>query len=149
MVKRKMELKELRKVSTIAKNWILIKISTFLPPGKFKNWLLRRTGASIHRDAWVSPDVIIDPVFPEEVVLGPEAFIGWGTKVFTHMIMPDWTYKRDKVLIAGFVGGDCTIEPGCKIYGTLGAHSYLRYGKKIQKGEYWYGIPAKNSRDIR
>lgn len=143
------KLKEIRSPLIIGKNWIIVLISTILPPGRVKNWLLRRTGAIIHPEAWVSPGVIIDPVFPEEVVLGPEAFIGWDTKIFTHMISPDWTCKKEMVIIAGFVGGDCTIEPGCRVYGTLGAHSYLRHGKKIRKGEYWYGIPAKNSRGIR
>jgi len=146
-----MKLSDIRSSWRIGFNWAIIKFSTILPPGRFKNWLLRRTGADIHKDAWISPDVIIDPVFPELITITDNAFIGWGTKLFTHMITPRWEIIKEPIIVDGFVGGDCTIEPGCKIYGILGAHSYLRRGKIIQRGQYWYGIPAhpKDDTDMK
>jgi len=112
-------------------------------------------GADVHWNVWISPDVVVDPVFPEYVHLMDGTFIGWSTKIFSHMVLPPkdkgiiTRFVKDDVFINGWVGGDCTIEPGCIVEGVLGAHSYLRAGKHIRKGEYWYGIPAKNHTEIR
>ena len=140
-----MELKEICSPIRLGYRWIVVKICTWLPPGRLKNSLYRHMGADVSSGAWISPGVIIDPVFPEGVHISDDAFIGWDTKIFTHMVTPDRNLIKEPVIIDGFVGGDCTIEPGCKIFGTLGAHSYLRRGKVVGMDEYWYGIPAKEA----
>lgn len=149
-------------------NYFFWMVGNKFPPGPTKNWILRRTGARIHTTAFISPDVLLDPVYPEMIHIGENAFVGWGTKIFTHRIGLEptknivkskdlffvehetsptkglsWTIRRGPVDITGFVGGECILEYGTTVKGVLGAVSYLRPHKVVEGDEYWYGVPAK------
>ncbi|MFO8110271.1 MAG: hypothetical protein R6U17_07125 [Thermoplasmata archaeon] len=149
-------------------NYLIWMIANKFPPGPTKNWFLRRTGAKIHPTAFISPDVLIDPVYPEMIHIGKNAFVGWGTKIYAHRIGLEpsggikkgkdfffeenvtspvkglsWTIRRGPVHIYGFVGGECILEYCSTVHGVLGAVSYLRPHKVVKKNEYWCGTPAK------
>lgn len=140
-----LKLKYLRSGWIIGKNWFIIKLSTVMKPGPFKNWWLRRTGAKIARSAWISPDVIIDPVFPELIRIHEEVFIGWGTKIFTHQINPDMNWNKEWVVIhwGAFVGGDCTIRCGTSIGEKAIIASNTLVSKVVPAGTMAIGIPMQ------
>lgn len=69
-------------------NYAKWKIADMHPPGKAKNRWLRRMGVDIGRDVFVSPGVIIDPVFPEYIHIRDYAVLGWNARIFAHIVTP-------------------------------------------------------------
>lgn len=72
----------------IYRNYVLMAIANRTPPGKIKNWWIRRMGVDMGEDVFISPGVVFDPVFPEFIHIGDNVFFGWGARVFTHIITP-------------------------------------------------------------
>ena len=116
-------LKDVTGVSTwrIAKCWFISKSSTILPPSRIKNWYLRRTGAKIHKTAFISPDVLLDPVFSHLINIQEHALIGFGAKLMTHVVKQDLEGKRSiaaKPILIGanaFIGGYTTLRGGVEV----------------------------------
>ncbi len=72
----------------VHRNYILLSIANRMPPGKMKNWWIRRMGVDLGEDVFISPQVILDPVFPEFIHIGDNVFFGWNARIFTHIITP-------------------------------------------------------------
>ena len=70
------------------RNYLWWALANRTPPGKWKNRLIRRMGVKMGDDVFISPGVIIDPVFPELVHIGNNVFLGWNARIFTHIITP-------------------------------------------------------------
>ena len=49
-----------------------------LPPCSLKNNLYRAMGVKIGKDVVISPDVVLDPVFPELITVEDGVILGWG-----------------------------------------------------------------------
>ncbi|MEW5759292.1 MAG: acyltransferase [Candidatus Thermoplasmatota archaeon] len=72
----------------LIKNYILMCIAANMPPGRFKNWLYRRMGAKIGKNVFIAPKVLIDPIFPENIEIGDDVFIGFYSDIWSHVITP-------------------------------------------------------------
>ena len=140
-----MKLSELRSTKRIGFNWLIISLCRLLPPGRVKNGLYRMIGAKVFKNAWISPDVILDPVYPELITIQKDVFIGWGARIFTHMITPDGRIVKKRVLIrrGAFIGGFSTIRPGVVVgrNSVVGSDSLVM--KSIPDNSKAFGIPAK------
>lgn len=76
--------KEIRNKYKQGFNFFIIKMCSWLPPSRLKNWLYRRTGVKIGKNVSISPDVFLDPIYPELIMLEDNAILGWGSVIFTH-----------------------------------------------------------------
>lgn len=141
-----MKLNELRSTKRIGFNWLVVNICKFLPPGRLKNSLYRMIGVKVHNNVWISPEVIIDPVYPELITIQKDVFIGWGARIFTHMITPDRKIVKKKVLIrrGAFIGGFATIRPGVTIGRNAVVGSDSLVIEDVQDNQKVVGIPAKD-----
>ena len=131
-------------IKKLTRNWITVKVSQLLIPSEEKNELLRGIGVKIGKDVFISPDVLIDPVAPEMITIEDGVFIGWGARIFSHIITPEGM-TRCRVVVGkdAFIGGYTTIRP-CVVVGDgayIGSDSLVT--KDIPNGAKAYGIPAK------
>lgn len=131
-------------IKNLTRNWITVKICQMLPPSEEKNELLRSIGVKIGKNVFISPDVVIDPLCPEMIRIEDDVFIGWGARLFTHIITPEGMTKGIIVIGKGaFIGGFTTIRP----YVIIGDGAYIGSDslvtKSIPNGSKAYGIPAK------
>jgi len=132
----------------IGRNWIIVKITQILPPGRIKNALLRHIGVRIGKRVFISPDVIIDPIRPELIQIDSNVLIGWGARLFTHMIT-EWNGKEKcnaahiHIKKNAFVGGYTTIRPGVTVGegAFVGSDSLVIHD--VGDGEKVFGIPAR------
>jgi maltose O-acetyltransferase len=76
--------KEMRNNYRQGFNFFIIKTCSWLPPSKLKNWLYRRIGVTIGKNVSISPDVFLDPIYPELIMLEDNVILGWGSVIFTH-----------------------------------------------------------------
>jgi len=78
--------------------------------------LYKLIGVRIGRGAFISPDVIIDPHFPELIEIGEYAVLGWGAKIFTHECFAD-TYRAGRVSIGrgANIGAFTVVRGGVRI----------------------------------
>lgn len=120
-----------------------------LPPCEFKNILYRLMGAKIGRNVCLSPDVHIDPLFPELVYIEDNVILGWGVTLPAHDINQDkLILGRIKICKNSIIGGYAQIRAGVTIKrnAIIGARSYVN--KDIQSHEFSAGVPAKVIRKI-
>ena len=73
-------------------NYVLSKLGNAIPPGELKNRFFKAMGVHMGDDVFLSPGVIIDPVFPEFVHLGDHVVLGWNARIFAHVVTP---YRKD------------------------------------------------------
>lgn len=127
----------------------LIFISMIIIPGPFKNWILRRAGVKVHRSAFISPLVKLDPIHPELIHIDEGAFIGIGARIFTHIIEP---YDEDLMIMKvqrihlkkkSFIGGYSTIRCGVTIgeRGMVASDSLVT--RSVDDDTMVLGVPAK------
>jgi len=55
-------------------------------------------GTNIGKNVAISPDVFLDPLFPEFITIEDGVILGWGSKIFSHEILKD-TIKLGRVSI--------------------------------------------------
>lgn len=137
----------------IAKNWFFVKSSTIMAPGKFKNWWLRRTGAKIHKTCFISPDVTLDPVYPELIELEENTFLGFGARLMTHVVYPngDGTTGINanpiKICKGAFIGGYSTVRGGTTVedFAIIGSDCLIKENLTIGKKStvYDYSVVTK------
>jgi len=140
---------KVRSFLVYAKNYVLNAIANNItPPGRLKNWILRRTGADIHPTVFISPGVIIDPLFPELIHIDEGVFIGWGVRLFTHIV--DAT-STDSICVniipisigkQAFIGGFTTIRPGVVIGANAIIGSDSLVNKDVRSSTKVWGVPA-------
>lgn len=128
----------------LVKAWITVKVCGLLPPSEEKNELLREAGFKIGKGVFISPDVVLDPIYPEMVDIEEGAFLGWGVRVFAHIITPEGM-TSDRVIIGkdAFIGGFTTVRPGVIVGNRAYIGSDSLVNKSIPDGKKAYGIPAK------
>lgn len=128
----------------LTRNWITVKISQLLPPSEEKNELLRSIGVKIGKDVFISPDVILDPLYPWMITIDDGAFLGWGARIFAHIITPEGiTAERVYIGKNAFIGGFTTVRPGVVVGDGAYIGSDSLVTKDIPNGAKAYGIPAK------
>jgi long-chain acyl-CoA synthetase len=115
-----------------------------LPPCEFKNHLYRLIGANIGKNVTLSPDVHIDPLFPELVTIGDNVILGWGVTLPAHDINQDkLILGRIKVGKNVVIGGNVQIRLGTTIRknAVVGARAFVN--KDIGANEFAAGVPAR------
>ena len=120
-----------------------------MPPGRLKTALLRHIGVRIGKNTFISPDVIIDPVRPDLITIEDDVVIGWGARLFAHMITgvsghtTFWEVAPIHIYHSAFIGGFTTIRPGVSVGhdAIIGSDSLVI--DNVPPRTKAYGIPAK------
>lgn len=138
-------LSDIRCVSRIGICHLFFSIAKFLPPSELKNTIYRMFGVKIGRGVWISPDVVIDPVFPERIHIGDGVFIGWGARLFSHMVDHNRNLHVGDIFIGdnAFIGGFTTIRPGVKVGGGAVVGSDSLVIRDVPPNCKAVGVPAK------
>ena len=100
--------------------------------------LYRLIGMKIGKGVFLSPDVILDPHFPELIEINDYAIIGWGTHLFCHEYNGD-KYRLGRItvgrgaVIGGFsiirggvvIGENAQVASTCIVYKDVPNNYYL------------------------
>jgi len=92
------------------------RIAYFIDYSPIKCLLYRLLGVEIGKGVFISPEVVIDPHFPDLIEIGDYVIIGYGAKIFTHEFDGStYTLGRVKIGKGAVVGGFATIRGGVEI----------------------------------
>lgn len=99
------------------RNFFICRIARSIDYSPLKVWLYRRVGFRLGEGVFISPDVILDPHFPELIEIGEHAIIGWGTHLFCHEF-DGAKYRLGRIRIgAGAVIGGFSVVRGGVVIG--------------------------------
>jgi acetyltransferase-like isoleucine patch superfamily enzyme len=103
-------------------NFLLCRIARAVDYSPLKVLLYRWVGFRIGRGVFISPDVILDPHFPELIEIGDYAIIGWGTHLFAHEFDGiKYRLGRIRVGAGAAIGGFSVVRGGV----TIGANARI------------------------
>lgn len=119
-------------------NFLICRIARSIDYSPLKVCLYRVVGFRIGHGVFLSPDVILDPHFPQLVEIGDYAIIGWGTHLFTHEF-DGGKYRIGRIrigagaVIGGFsivrggvaIGENARVASSCIVYKDVPSNYYL------------------------
>ena len=96
--------------------FFVARIAHYIDHTAIKVALYRMIGMKIGKGVFLSPEVVLDPHYPELIEIGDYAIIGWGTSLFCH----DYdgkTYRIGRIKIGkgAVIGGFSVIRSGVTI----------------------------------
>lgn len=105
--------------------FLIARVAQYIDISSLKVFLYRLIGIKIGKGVFISPDVFIDPHFPELIELGDYCILGWGAKLFAHE-SSGTKYRLGRITI-----GEGTV---------IGAYALIRSGINIgEMAEISYG----------
>jgi len=115
-----------------------------LPLNGLKVALLRRLGAKIGSNVYLSVDAWIDPTFPQLLTIEPAVMVGVGARIFLHEFRRDqFVAGRVTIRTGAVVGAFCLIGPGVEIgQGAVVAGGAV-VGRDVPAGMMAVGNPAR------
>lgn len=114
-----------------------------LPTSSLRVACYRLAGARIERGVYLSPDVLLDPLYPQLVRLEEDALLGMGARVLTHeYTATGFMLGRTVVEPGAVLGGWSTVRAGVRVGAgaTVGAHSFAV--RDVPPHETVSGVPA-------
>lgn len=134
----------------VAFNGMVMQICKKVPSIRLKNALYRGIGVKIGKDAVISPDVFIDPFYPELIEIKDGAIIGWGARLITH----EFTIKhirvgRVKIGKQAIVGAFSTIRSGVEVGDNAIVAIDTYANKDVGKLEEVGGVPEHKIKKLK
>lgn len=122
----------------------IVEVCRKLPPWEFKNNLYRMIGVKIGKDVTISPDVVIDWLFPELITIEDGVLIGADMFLVAHEFIIDRIRLGrmrigKQAMLATWVVNDPGVNIGER--SIVGMLSYLR--EDVPPYAFVAGIPAK------
>lgn len=112
-----------------------------------KNWMIRRTGATIGRHVSLGLGANLDVLFPQRITIEDDAIVGFNATLLCHGYTRD-SYQVGDVRIGrgATVGAQALILAGVTVGdgATVGAGSVVT--RDVPPGEFWAGVPARKVR---
>jgi acetyltransferase-like isoleucine patch superfamily enzyme len=118
--------------------FLIARIAQYIDYSPVKVFLYRLIGMKIGKGVFLSPDVILDPHFPELIDIGDYAIIGWGTHLFCHDFSGSKYYVGritigKGAVIGGFsvvrggvtIGENAQVASTCIVYKDVPQNYYL------------------------
>jgi hypothetical protein len=123
---------------------VLMQISRLIPPSRLKLGVMRLTGMKIGRAVYVSPGVVVDPLFPWLVELEDGVILGLGCRVLSHeCTAKHFRIGKTRVGEQSVIGAGATVRAGVTIGRrvTVGCNSFVN--GNIPDDTTVGGVPAK------
>ena len=124
--------------------YALLRLAFYAPFCPIKIGLYRLLGMKIGRRVCVSPEVVLDPVFPELIELEDDCCLGIGCRLFTHEYTAT-NFRMGPIRIGkgSVIGAYATVRSGTTIGArvTVGANSFVNCD--VQDDTVVGGVPAK------
>lgn len=114
-----------------------------LPFNGLKVWHLRRLGAKIGKNVYISAGVWIDPLFPQLLTIEDQVFIGMNARILTHEFRID-EFRAGKVVIrsGAFIGAFSVIGAGIEIGANATVAACAAIGRSVPANMTAIGNPA-------
>jgi len=126
----------------------IVMLANVLPLSSPRVPLYRLAGVRIGRGAYVSPYVVIDPLYPQLIEIGEGALLGLGCRLLAH----EYTaarFRLGRVWVGpgSVVGAFSTVRSGVRIgaRATVGMHSFVN--DDVPAGATAAGVPARVLRE--
>ncbi len=130
----------MRKLGT----YLLVSLAGWTPYSPHKVWLLRRTGMKIGKGVYISPGVIVDPLFPELITIEDDVLLGLGSRLLTHEYSAS-SFRLGRVHLGrgAVIGAWALVRSGVTVgeKATVGACSFAN--KDVAAGTSVGGVPAR------
>jgi hypothetical protein len=123
---------------------VLLWVSRMIPPSRLKVAVLRLTGMKIGESVYVSPGVVIDPLWPWLIELEDGVILGLGCRVLSHeCTVKHFRIGRTRIGQKSVIGAGSSIRAGVTIGKrvTVGCNSYVN--SDIPDDQTVGGVPAK------
>ena len=121
-----------------------------LPFNAPKTSLLRRLGAKIGRNVYVSAGVWIDPLFPELLTIEDDVLVGIDVRLVFHEFRQD-EFRAGRIVIrrGAVIGGFAIIGPGVEVGERAVVAGAAVVGHDVPPGAVAAGNPARIVRRSR
>lgn len=135
---------KLRNPVKVAINFTLIYFAKFNPILPLKNAIYRLSGIKLGKNVGVSPNAMLDFIFPELIEIGDNSIIGWGSTILTHDLLVDEARMGEvKIGKNVMIGANTTILPGVIIGDNAIVAASSLVNKDVPPGAKVGGVPAK------
>jgi heptaprenylglycerol acetyltransferase len=131
----------------VALNYLVIRVSGFLPSLKLKNALYRSIGIKLGKNVSVGLDVTFDIFFPELIEIGDDSVIGYHSTLLCHeFLVRKWKKGPVKIGDNVMIGANTTILAGVVIERGATVSACSLVNGDIRGGSFFGGVPAKEIR---
>ncbi len=135
--------------SLAAKVWTYLKgvvltVVLALPFNRLKIWLLRRMGAIIGQNVFISVGVQVDPLYPQLLTIEDDVFVGMNARIFLHEFRIDEFIAGRVVLRRGaFIGWSSAIGCGVEVGEGAVVAAAAVVARDVPAGMAAIGNPAR------
>ncbi|MDA8097230.1 MAG: acyltransferase [Clostridia bacterium] len=125
-------------------NFLLITISRYIPSLRLKNFILRRTGMKIGKDAAVGVQVVFDYMWPELITLEDNCIIGYNATILCHEFLVE-EYRTGPVVVghSALVAANATVLAGVRVGANAVVSAASLVNRDIPDNAFAGGVPAR------
>ena len=125
-------------------NFCVLYTARFSPSFRLKNLLYRMIGVKVGPNASLAPGVMLDMLFPEQIIIGDNVVIGLNTTVLAHeFLVKEWRIGKVVIEKDVTIGANCTILPGVIIGEGAVVSAMSLVNRDIPPRSFWGGIPVR------
>jgi len=124
--------------------YLALRLASRMPLHSLKIFLYRRLGVKIGKGVWISPGVMLDPIYPSLIELEDDCLLGIGCRLFTHeYTVTNFRIGRIRIGKGSVIGAYATVRSGVTIGSkvTVGFNSYVN--RNVPDGATVGGVPAR------
>ena len=128
-------------------NFCVLYTARFSQSFRLKNLLYRMIGVKVGPNASLAPGVMLDMLFPEQIIIGDNVVIGLNTTILAHeFLVREWRIGKVVIEKDVTIGANCTILPGVIIGEGAVVSAMSLVNRDIPAYSFWGGVPVRQIR---